>query len=344
MVAVKAQLVDRFCQNPPDTCKAVLVYGTDPGLVSERARALAQVLARRSTPAGEVIRIEDVDLEENPDRLAVELQTISMFGDSKVVRSTLGRRINGAMLKSLLEQDAFEAAFIVEGGNLKASDAARKAFESASWAAALPCYGDTEKDLASLLQDMLAQAGCTIQPEARDVLLDRLGADRAQSRGEIEKLILYVGDKREIAAADVLAIVGDASEMAIDIIVAAAADGEAPVAVREFDRSVTAGESPQTIISAVQRHFRRLHRLRAAIDAGTSFDDAARGLRPPLFFKHKAAIAAQCRQWSGPRLEVALMRIAEVAKAARLQSGLENVLAERLLLELAAMAKGASRR
>ena len=31
------------------------------------------------------------------------------------------------------------------------------------------------------------------------------------------------------------------------------------------------------------------------MDAGKSFDDAARGLRPPLFFKQKDAIAAQCR-------------------------------------------------
>ncbi len=339
MVAVKAALADRFCQSPPEDCKAALVYGSDSGLVSERAAQLCQLLANRLSPPGEIIRIDDTDLEDNPDRLTVELQTVSMFGDGKVVRTVLGRRINGTMIKGIVEQGAPEAALVIEGGNLKTSDAARKAFERAKWAAAIPCYGDSERDLTGLVRDLVSQHGFTISAEATEALVERLGADRALSRGEIEKLILYVGDRASIEADDVLAIVGDASELAIDIIVIAAADGDAKTAVRELDRAVTSGENPQSVIAAVQRYFRRLHRLRVAIDGGKSFDDAARSLRPPLFFKQKSAVGTQCRHWAPQRLTTALARIGEVAKMARLESGLEHVLTERLLLELATMAR-----
>ena len=110
-------------------------------------------------------------------------------------------------------------------------------------------------------------------------------------------------------------------------------------AVGECGRAVSAGESPQAIIAALQRHFQRLHRVRSAMDSGSTLDDALRRMRPPLHFKQKDAFAAQCRMWTTPRLSDALGRISTVAKAARLAGGLDEALSERLLMGLAMMVR-----
>jgi DNA polymerase-3 subunit delta len=102
---------------------------------------------------------------------------------------------------------------------------------------------------------------------------------------------------------------------------------------------VSSGESPQTIIAATQRHFQRLHRVRAAVDRGGSLDDALRQMRPPLHFKQKDAFAAQCRIWTTPRLTEALSRISSTAKAARLAGTLDEALSERLVIGLAMMVR-----
>jgi DNA polymerase III subunit delta len=121
--------------------------------------------------------------------------------------------------------------------------------------------------------------------------------------------------------------------------VMAAASCRAAAALAECDRSVAAGESPQSVIAALQRHFLRLHRMRGAIDAGRSMDDVVRSMRPPLHFKQREAIEQQCRAWTLPQLGVALVRIATAAKAARLNSVLEGTLAENLLLDLASITR-----
>ena len=339
MVAIKAARAEAFAKSPPSDCTAVLVFGTDVGLCSERARDISKSLAGRSDPVGDVIRIEDSDIEQDPDRLAVELGTVSMFGGMQVVRVTLGRRINANLIKSLLDSGQPAALLVIEAGNLKASDAVRKLFEATSWAAAVPCYADDERGLSGILDEMVRAAGKTIEPQAKELLLSRLGADRALSRGEIEKLLLFVGDRSQVDLDDIEAVVCDASELAIGTIVSAAANGDAVTSIREFNRSVSAGDSPQVIIGALQRHFRRIHRLRAGLDEGKSFDDAARTLRPPVFFKQKASYADQCRRWSQERLQTASHRISEIAMLARTKSNMEAVLAERLLLELSTMAK-----
>ena len=41
MVAIKAHQANAFLKSPSATCRAVLLYGTDSGQVSERARELA---------------------------------------------------------------------------------------------------------------------------------------------------------------------------------------------------------------------------------------------------------------------------------------------------------------
>jgi DNA polymerase-3 subunit delta len=318
---------------------AVLFYGTDAGLVSERAAKLAAIVAARDNPPGEIIRMEDADLDNDPDRLAIELQTIPMFGGSKVVRATAGRRITAAALEPFIAGDRLAATLIVEGGNLRPTDTLRTLFEKAPKAAAVACYPDEGHDLETLVRDTLKGHGLAISPEARDLLLTRVGADRALSRGEIDKLALYAAGKSEIDVSDVEAIVGDASQLAIDRVLDGAAGGDAKRAVAEYARALAAGESAQTIILAAQRHLEKLHKLRSDIDQGRSFEDAVRQLRPPIHFKQKDAIGLQCRLWTTARLSEALARASAAAKAARLSAPLEEAIAEELLIGLAAAAR-----
>ena len=342
MVAIKAHQAQSFLNPPGPKVPAVLFYGTDAGLIFERAAKLAALVAARDS--GEIIRLDDADLDADPDRLAIELQTIPMFGGSKVVRATAGRRINAAALQPLLEGGTLAATLIVEAGNLKPTDSMRGLFEKSAQAAAVACYADEARDLEGVITETLKAHGLGITSDAREMLVARMGADRAMSRGEIEKLALYASGKGEIDAADVEAIVGDASELAIDRTLNAAASGDAARAVAEFSRAVSAGESPQVIIIALQRHLQRLHRIRTDLDAGASFEDVIRQQRPPVHFKQKDALGLQCRIWSSTRLVQALARTSEAAKAARLTSSLEEAITEDLLISLAGAARPAAGR
>jgi DNA polymerase-3 subunit delta len=338
VVAVKSHNAAHFlqsCAAAGDASTAVLLYGTDPGLVAERAAWLAKRWATRSNPPGEVLRFDDASLDADPERLAVELLTPAMFGGRKIVRASAGRRITAALLRPLLEA-SLEGSLIVEAGSLRPDDALRVLFEKSAGAAAIACFPDTARELDGLIGDVLGAAHLDITPEAKRLLAARLGADRALSRAEIEKLALYAHGTSTIAPADVEAAVGDAAELALDDIALAAAAGDARAALAACEKTLAAGESAQTVITAVQRHFLRLHRLAAALEAGRSLEEAMRQLRPPPAFKHKEALERQCLRWSRPALDAALRKIFAAARRAR-QTGalLEAALAERLLLELA---------
>src|SRR5215470_12296006 len=129
MVAIKAHQATAFLKAIEPRIVAVLVYGDDTGQVSEHARTAAQALAARSSPPGEILRVEDADLDADPDRIHTELQTVSMFGGSRVVRTSAGRKINAQFLKPLLEPGATTGTLVVEAGALRPDESLRKLFE-----------------------------------------------------------------------------------------------------------------------------------------------------------------------------------------------------------------------
>jgi len=336
MVAIKSFQADAFLKAVERLPSAVLFYGTDAGLIGERASTLARRLAEAHD--GETLRLDDSDLEDNPDKIGVELLTRPMFGGRKVVRAATGRRINAALLKPIVEMGRLEGFLIVEAGHLRKGDALLTLFETAAGAAAVACFPDEARDLEGMVGEVLAAAKMQITPDARKLLVSRLGADRALSRAEVEKLVLYARGKARVEEADVEAAVGDAAETALDRVVMAAASGRAGEAVRECERCLTGGEDAQRVILALQNHFLRLHRLRSGHDAGRSMEELMRALRPPPNFRQKAAIEQQTRHWSLGSLNAALARIADAAKAARLNGALDATLAERLLLALGPLA------
>jgi len=339
MIAVKTHQANAFLSALDRVPAAVLFYGSDSGLVSERAAELAKRLAERETPPGEIIRLDDASLEADPGRIFVELETAPMFGGRKILRATAGRRVTAAQLAPLIKGGDLPGSLIVEAGNLRPDDALRALFEKSPAAAAVACFPDEARDLDAVMREVFAPGKTGITPDAKRLLLARLGADRVLSRAEIEKLALYAHGKSMVEESDVEAIVGDAAELALDRIVMAAASARKAAALVEFDRSIAAGEGPQSVIAALQRHFLRLHRMRGMLDAGRSMEDVIRSLRPPPHFKQRDALEQQCRNWTRPQLDRALAQIAGAAKAARLNWALESTLTENLLLDLGQIAQ-----
>lgn len=330
MVAYKSSGVPRFLRAPDPKCRAVLLYGPDAGLVSERAAALTETYGRRQGSDAEIIRLDDRDFAEDPARLDIELRTQPMFASAKVVRVTAGSRLDVPSLSALLAEPS-DNALIVEAGNLRPDTGLRKLFEKLPDAAALPCYAN-EDDLAAAVDAELRAAGLSIDKETKTYLMSRLGADQVMSRAEVTKLALYASGKDSVTLDDIAAVVGDAAEIALENFVYAASAGNPSIALRELQRLAAAGTDRASALSALARHFARLHMV--ASREG-NLDEAVRALRPPLHYKQRDAFLAHCRKWGAKRLSRALPLIQETVRRSRRSPDLDGAFAERLLLTLA---------
>ncbi len=333
MVAFKAGQTTAFIRSPQAKYSAALVYGPDAALVSERARELARNMVSAQEPHAELIRIDDRDLAENPDKLAVELQMLSMFSERRVVHVKAERRLKPDTLKELLA-GKLAAALIVEAGNLRPSSPLRKLFEASDGTVALPCYADPARDMGPLIDDELSACGVRISREARTHLISQLGVDIGQARGECAKLATYAGTNSEISIGDIDAIIGDMGAGLVDALASATLEGRTAEALSQLDALLASGQSTHSALAALSRTFQGLYRLCAAVEAGYQAKSAIAKFRPPLHFKQRDALLAQSRNWSRRAAANALQRVQETMKATRLTPGLDAELTERLLIAI----------
>jgi DNA polymerase III subunit delta len=268
VAAIPAKDVDSFIARPDPRRPIVLVYGPDLGLVRERVDALLNGAGGDASDPFSAVTIEGDVLASDPARLADEARAIGLFGGKRLVHVRAGGRSFADALSSLLADPPQEVLVVIEAGDLKKGAPLRKLVEASPAAAALPCYQDDERSVTRLVETTLRNAGLEIASDARDSLAGLLGADRLATRSELEKLIMYVGDRKRIEFADVLAAIADSSALALDDVVDAAAAGDAAEAVSAFARARAAGIPSSVVIGAAIRHVATLHRLSLRVERG----------------------------------------------------------------------------
>ncbi len=339
MTAIKASDADRFVAKPDPAQPIVLVYGPDAGLVRERVDALVRASVDDPNDPFAFVRIEGEELAANPSRLVEEANTIPLFGGRRAVLVKAGSRNISSALEPVLAAPLNDCRVIVEAGDLRKSAPLRALCEKSKAAAALPCYEDGERDLVRLIDEEMRSVNLTIAPDARAALMALLGGDRLASRNEIRKLALYAKDQKAIALTDVMAVVADASALALDGVIDAAFAGRAAEMDTEFGKARAGGSSPAAIVSAAIRQVANLHRMKLAVEGGDSIDFAMKRGAPPVHFTREAAVGAALRTWTPARLLRAMQQLAEASLEARRHAPLAEAIAQRTLMSLAVNAR-----
>src|SRR5262245_26380356 len=339
MVALKGGEIDAFVARPDAARPAVLVFGPDLGLVRERAEAIIRASVDDPRDPFALVRLDGDNVAGDPARLVDEAQTVPLFGGRRAIHLRAGAKNILPAVEALLNLTLRDCRVVIEAGDLKRSAPLRSLCERHKSAVALPCYADSERDLARLIDDEMRAAGLTITAEARAALIPLLGSDRRASLGEIRKLVLYAQGRDSVGIEDILAVVADASSLALDGIVDAAFAGRSAELEAEFAKARVAGTSGGTIVMAAQRPASRRDKAPIAIERGASLDPALFEFRPPLHCSREAAVEAALKAWTAARLERAMAELAEAALEARRQAALADTLAQRALMAIAGAAR-----
>jgi DNA polymerase III subunit delta len=339
MVALKAAQIDAFVARPDAAKPIVLVFGPDAGLVRERAEALVRASVDDPRDPFALARLEGDELASEPSRLVEEANTIPLFGGRRAVWVKAGSRNFAPAVEALIKAASPDCRVVIEAGDLKRNAPLRALCERAANAVALPCYADGERDVLRLIDDEMREAGLTIAPEARAALVSLIGGDRLASRGEIRKLALYARGRERVELDDVIAVVSDASTLALDSLIDAAFAGRTGEVDTQFAKARTAGTAPNAILSAGLRQVSALHKTRLAVEDGKAVSAALDAMMPPVHFSRKTLVDAALKSWTAARLERAMMQLAEASFDARRMSDLAETIAQRAVLSIAVQAR-----
>jgi DNA polymerase-3 subunit delta len=330
--------VPAFLRDPGD-CRVVLLYGDDAGMIRDRAETLVRAVAGSLDDPFLVTELAREDIR----RLADEAAGLSLIGGRRVVRVRDVTDAASDPVQAVLKGRA-PALVVLEGPALASRSKLRTALEAAPDGAAIGCYPEEGRALEDTIRETLRASGAGIEPDALSWLSQQLGADRASTRAELEKLALYVGAGNRVDLDAAMTCVGDLAGLSLDDALFAATTGDVATADRALEAAVAEGAAPVQVLRAALGHLQKLHRARLAMDEhGLTAGDAVKGIRPPVFYQKVGAFTRSLGLWPAASLTAAMAALAEAERGCKRTGWPDQALCRNAVLTLARRSAASSR-
>ena len=294
---------------PDSRFQAYLLYGHDEGLVRERARKLASHFTDNLDDPFAVSHLSGPDVAADKTCLADSLNALPAFGGLRLVMlSGAGTEMTEAV-KLAFESLHEGARLVIQARDVNTRHALVKFCDQQPACASIGCYQDDSRSLGDLAREIFAKDNIRIDTEAMALLLSRLGNDRAISRKEIEKLVLFAGPGNNLSARDIDNALGDSGAVVQDQITLAILSGNVNQFEQLYSRAKQDGLPPISLLRQTLNLFRGMLAARLAMNAGTPAGAALSGFRPPLHFKTKPVVSAQLSKWGVQQLSDVIDRL-----------------------------------
>ncbi len=309
--------IDHFVKSPDPAARVIMIYGPDDGLMRSRAKTIGKTIVSDLNDPFNVSVFKSDDLHNDPDKLINEAATPSMMGGDRLIIIEDGKDGLTPALKTYLTNPSTQTLIIIEAGDMGARSPLRTLCEKDKAAAALPCYIADARGLSQTIRGLLSQDHFTASHDALNWLAENLAGDHGRVLSEINKLMIYMGDRKHIELNDVQAACGSGGALAMDDFVFSLAGRNAPAMLKAYNQLSQEGIPVIAMIRALQNHFRRLHITKSRMHNGDSQDSAMAKLMPKVFFKYDPAFKAQLQRWNETSLTMALEKLSDLEASAK---------------------------
>jgi DNA polymerase-3 subunit delta len=294
-----------------------LVYGVESGLVSIRSKKIATKIAPDLSDPFLVVNLNEKQLDEDKGRLADEFAAISMLGGRKVIIVDGGNKITES-LKIIFEPAKNQKDFKIVGdnfivilaGDLDKSSSLRKFAEGSSYIAAIACYEDDAATIATIIRQKFKEQNFTFDNDAVEILLDKFGKNRQIILNEIDKLILFMGEKRHITAGILQENIADVTDISAFQFVEEFANRDVRKSIFCLEKIFAEKTSPITIIRFLTNYFGKLSLVQDNIKNGSSLDLEMKIQN--IFFKQQPAFKKHLNIWNQKAIANLLVKLQDL--------------------------------
>jgi DNA polymerase-3 subunit delta len=191
-----------------------------------------------------------------------------------------------------------------------------------------------DREVVPWIEGRVKARGRSIQREAAQYLWQIIGNDLQKIINELEKVEIFIKEKKTMTFDDVKAVVGDFREYSSFDLAAEIGSKNKEKALLILARLLQEGEAPVGLLASIAWNFRRLLQAKSMEASGIGPDEAMKKLRPPVIFHQGNQFKLQMKQYSFDELRDVFEIMLSADKALK-SSGLPGrLILERMILRL----------
>lgn len=298
----KSAQIEKYIKKAEPNIKGFVIYGNNEGLVAEYVRKLILTISNDLYDPFSVVYLDGAAVNSDPGLMVSEYNSQSLMGGRRAIVVKDADNNLTKHLKSLVENYNSDSLLIISSSSLNKKSSLVALAESSESLAIVACYEDRDEDIFATARASFIEAGITINNEALQLLCARLSNDRKTNLAEIDKLITFLGDKKNVMPEDIMLSISDQSSSSSEDVCYFAAGGYSEKAVAALQRMYNEGEEPVSITRSLSAHFNKLITCKAFMENGESAETAIKKLAPKILFYRESAFRRQLAIWPKDKL------------------------------------------
>lgn len=300
---------ESFCKSPDPAVKCVVLFGNNEGEMSMLQKKCAEAVCGSTDDAFCYSVLQMDNVAKDGGEVYAEFHAQSLMGGRRVIVVQGADNSLTPMLKAMLPETPSENLLILNSSTYNTKSALITWAKERRDILTVGCYEDRESDIMQEAATMLRAKGLTADNATLQVLSARLSPDRRINQSEIDKLEMYLGERKTVTIDDVKQAVCDTAGANTDDLCYYIAGGEVKKALDIYERLLKEGTEPATLVRSAEYHFAKLLECTAKTADGQTAKQATAPLK--LMFYREPAFLQQLRMWNKEQLLSALSMLYE---------------------------------
>jgi DNA polymerase III subunit delta len=304
--------IQRIAQEKISGC---LVYGPETSVVDYRFDLIAKKISPDLSDPFLVTNVSKERLAEDKGILSDEFFSLSMLGGRKLILVKNADIAVGAALKTLFEENDFakrsENFILINGGDLDKSSVLRRVAEDNLYFATIACYEDDERSIKNFIAAQLASKKISSSNQTIELLLEKFGKNRQIILSELEKVIIFLGNQKDLTPEIVNKLTSSEAEISGNEFVINFAAQKFDTALLQAEKLFRDGFEPITLIRFLSNYLQKLYHCKIELELQNSgFEEVIKSQR--LFFKVEVEFRKHLKSSSLAFLAKTLQNLADL--------------------------------
>ena len=188
-----------------------LIYGENNGLKKD-VKELIKTTIKEKNPNTENLSFYEDEIIKNEEQFYNSIYSGSLFGEKKIITIIISTEKIFKIIENILNKYPKDIYFLIIGELLEKKSKLRSFFEKDNQTLCIPCYLDSAKDLENIAINELKKNNTNLSKQIINLLVEQSNYDRNNLRNELNKIILFASNKKNLELEEIKSIINFSGE------------------------------------------------------------------------------------------------------------------------------------
>ena len=282
-----------------------LIYGENEGQKNEIIQNLKKKLV------GNIESYDETQILNNTESFYTKIFNQSFFENQKIIIISRCTEKIYEVVENLNKKNVLDIKLILNANLLDKKSKLRNLFEKSNECIIVPTYRDTSITLTEIAKKFFYTYKISISQETINLLVNRCNGDRGHLKSELNKILIYIQDKKNISLEEIFKLTNLAENYSINELVDTSLSKNTSKISEIINESNYKAEDGIIILRTYLQKAKRLLKLYETKNENEneSFDDLINNSKPPIFWKDKPIIRRQLEKWSKSKIKNLILDI-----------------------------------